>query len=360
MRTTPTSDLTPGRCAARFSMHITARLARSLSLPPMVLVACARDTATPASDPAPPAPATVSPSQAETLALRPPEGASRHGGRRGARLSPLADSIARRLVFAPRTESWFTAASRGKRMLLDLGRVDADLKGADERRMAAYREAVASRSPVRIGARFRLHGPWGADDATVSGYGWWNGRIVATLESSPIVDSLARLRDQLPALAARTDTTAPSVRTGCVRDSLPPALQLRADGVRDSLEVELRTRAMPSHTDLAVTALVTHSRVVGCFAVGRAVLVATLRAGGYQHVRERLVAIDSAGAVRPLRLGERREQAHEAIYALDADADGYDDLAVRATRAGGGALVVYKVGMEGRLDRLSSGFVWER
>ena len=340
-------------------MHISVRLARSLSLLPMVLVACARDTATPASDPAPPSPVAASASQPETLALRPADSASRRGARRGTRLSPLADSLAQRLVFAPRTESWFTAASRGKRMLVDLGRVDVDLKNADETRMAAYREAVASRSPVRLGARFRLHGPWGADDATVSGFSWWNGRIVATLETTPIVDSLARLRDQLPALAVRTDSTTPPVATGCVRDSLPTALQLRADSVRDSLEVDLRTNAMPPYPDLIASARVTHSRAIGCFAVGRALLVATLRAGGHQHVRERLIAIDSTGAVRALRLGERREQAHEAVYAFDADADGFDDLAVRATRAGGGALVLYRVGADGRLDRMASGFVWE-
>src|SRR5688572_5926267 len=100
--------------------------------------------------------------------------------RRGPALSALADTIAGALVFLPRNQTWFTVAARGKRMLLDLGRVDVEVR-RDSARAAAYRQAVASRAPLTVGSRLRLYGPWGADDVEVSGFDTWSGRIVATL-----------------------------------------------------------------------------------------------------------------------------------------------------------------------------------
>src|SRR4029434_353562 len=41
---------------------------------------------------------------------------------------PLADTIAEKLVFPPVTQSWFLAAARGKKMLVDIGRVDVEVR----------------------------------------------------------------------------------------------------------------------------------------------------------------------------------------------------------------------------------------
>src|SRR4029450_5802315 len=67
----------------------------------------------------------------------------------------------------------------------------------------------------------------------------------------------------------------------------------------------------------------------GCFPGGRAIVVATLWAGEYGWVREQGGLVDSTGALAPLRLRDYRFRGHEALYALDGDGDGIDDLATR-------------------------------
>ncbi|HVE78066.1 MAG TPA: hypothetical protein VNA89_04345, partial [Gemmatimonadaceae bacterium] len=69
-------------------------------------------------------------------------------------LPPLADSIAQLMVFAPRGQMWFAAAARGKRMLLDLGRADIDVR-ADTARFAAFQLVANHRATLRVGARLR-------------------------------------------------------------------------------------------------------------------------------------------------------------------------------------------------------------
>jgi hypothetical protein len=104
-------------------------------------------------------------------------------------LPPLADSIADKLVFPPVTQGWFLAAARGKRLLVDIGPCRQEVRrasGAARRVQAGGR----ARTPFPTGTRFRLRGPWGADDATISGFDTWNGRIVATVATAPRVDSL--------------------------------------------------------------------------------------------------------------------------------------------------------------------------
>jgi len=76
-------------------------------------------------------------------------------------------------------------------MLVDIGRVDAEVR-RDPARLAAYKLAVEARTPFPTGTRFRLRGPWGADDATITGFDTWNGRIVATVATATRVDSLAK------------------------------------------------------------------------------------------------------------------------------------------------------------------------
>src|SRR5688500_14035002 len=187
---------------------------------------------------------------------------------RGPALSPLADSIAQSLVFLPRDQKWFTAAARGKRMLLDLGRVDVEVR-KDSARAQAYREAVARRAPLIVGGRLRLYGPWGADDVTVTGVDTWNGRIVATLDVPQHVGSLAEHGEPVPAVAVRTDSAAPSLKPACVRDSLTDAYRERLAALRHSVETQLRAEAVPPFERLAASVAVKTTMAHGCYGRGR-------------------------------------------------------------------------------------------
>ena len=301
-------------------------------------------------------------------------------------LSPLADSIAESIVFAPRTQTWFTAAARGKRMLVDLGRVDTEVRKVPER-LAAFREAAADRSPVPIGTRLLLRGPWGTQEVTVAGFDVWNGRVAGVLHGSALVDSLARaVRDPLPAASAQLVESAYAARdsaaahaaaaatapgapgtpvravTPCVRDTLSTALAERVVYVRDSLDAALRALAAVPGFEAPRSALtVRSSQAPGCFDEGRRVaLVVTLRTADASYVQERVVLLDEAGRVTPLRANDLRFKAHDVIYAFDADGDGIDDLAARAATQLAGATVILRLDPKAkRLTRLTGGFAWE-
>ena len=280
-------------------------------------------------------------------------------------LPPLADSIADKLVFPPVTQGWFLAAARGKRMLVDIGRVDIEVR-RDPKRLEMYKLAVDARSPFPTGTRFRVRGPWGADDATIKGFDTWNGRIVATLETSPRVDSLAKVIEPLPATAQLVDSaTAPVADSTCVRGPLTPALDARIKVVRDSLEQWLRQGEAPPYDRLLKSLKSRSTFAAGCFPGGRAVVIATLWAGEYEWVREQVVSLDDAGKPTPLRLRDYRFRAHEAIYALDGDGDGIDDLATKGYGPFLGGTSVLRV-VDGktpkeprRLERMATGFAWE-
>jgi hypothetical protein len=281
-------------------------------------------------------------------------------------LPPLADTIAEKLVFPPVTQSWFLAAARGKRMLVDIGRVDVEVR-RDPARLAAYKLAVEARTPFPTGTRFRVRGPWGADDATISGFDTWNGRIVATIATSPRVDSMARSIEPLPATAQLVDSASDPVTTdsACVRGPLPPALEARAKVVRDSLEQALRLGEKPPYERLLKSLKSRTTMAPGCFPGGKAIIVATVWAGEYEWVREEVVLLDDAGKPTPLRLRDYRFRGHEAIYALDGDGDGIDDLATRGYGPNQGGTSVLRI-VDGRtpkeprrLERMATGFAWE-
>ena len=281
-------------------------------------------------------------------------------------LPALADTIADKLVFPPVTQSWFLAAARGKRMLVDIGRVDIEVR-RDPARLAAYKLAVEARTPFPTGTRFRLRGPWGADDATISGFDTWNGRIVATVATSPRVDSLAKTVEPLPATAQLVDSASDPVATdtACVRGPLPAALEARIKVVRDSMEDTLRRAETPPYERLLKSLKSRTTMVVGCFPRGRAIVIATLWAGEYEWVREQVVLIDSTGALQPLRLRDYRFRGHEALYALDGDGDGIDDIATRGFGPLLGGMSVLRL-VDGRtpkeprrLERMATGFAWE-
>lgn len=280
-------------------------------------------------------------------------------------IPPLADSIADKLVFPPVTQGWFLAAARGKRMLIDIGRVDVEVR-RDPARLDAFKLAVDARSPFPKGTRFRLRGPWGADDAQISGFDTWNGRIVATVSTSPRVDSMAKVVEPLPATAQLVESATDAVSdTACVRGPLPPALETRVKLVRDSLEQQLRTTERPPYERLMKSLKSRTTFAPGCFPRGRVIVIATLWAGEYEWVRETVVLLDDAGALTPLRLRDYRFRGHEAIYALDGDGDGIDDIATRGYGPNLGGTSVLRL-VDGntpkeprRLERMATGFAWE-
>ena len=281
-------------------------------------------------------------------------------------LPPLADTIAEKLVFPPVTQSWFLAAARGKRMLVDIGRVDTEVR-RDPARLAAYKLAVEAKTPFPTGTRFRLRGPWGADDATISGFDTWNGRIVATIETTPRVDSLAKAVEPLPATAQLVDSAMAPLTTDstCSRGPLPAALDARIKVVRDSLEQNLRMTETPPYERLLKSLKSRTTIAAGCFPGGRAIVVATLWAGEYEWVREQVVLVDDTGTLAPLRLRDYRFRGHEVLYALDGDGDGVDDVATRGYGPNQGGTSVLKI-VDGRkpkdprrLERMATGFAWE-
>ena len=345
------------------------------------------------------------------------------GRRRPPALSPAADSVALRLTFVPRTQTWFIAATRGKRLLVDIGRADLDLERTPERR-DAFLEAAGRFSPLAVGARVRLRGPWGEEDGSIAGFEVLGGRIVASLTVSRALDSLARVRiplvgtafrlpDAPPAESLATDSAAlaaasraaaesarvtppapeslsatasprvtatpavgaivpsasglpavppaDSALAACSRDSLPAAMLSQAYLVRDSLEAELYSRDMPPYERMWSSVKISTSQTPGCYgALDRLAIMVSLRASANEWVRERLVVLGDSGAVTPLRVTDYRFKGHDALYAFDADGDGIDDLAARAVAERAGGLVVLRMDVQNRrADRIAGGFAWE-
>jgi hypothetical protein len=271
------------------------------------------------------------------------------------RLTPLEDSIAQRLVFVPSVQNWLLAAGRSKRLLLDIGRVDFEVR-RDSTRAAAFRKLVAAYSPVPVGTKLRLRGVWGGDDAEITGFDTWNGRIVALLSSAPRVDSIASAVDPLIAVAVRADSALPAVTDTCLA-TVSDSLRLRLTSVRDSIEGLLLAELPPDR--LAKTRKSRATEALGCFAGGRAILAVSHWAGEYEWSRERVVMVDTMGTVRPITLRNLRFKLHELLGAFDADEDGFHDIAARGFAERQGATVVLRLLEEKRLERLAAGFAWE-
>jgi hypothetical protein len=278
---------------------------------------------------------------------------------RTAALGPLVDSVSQYMTFLAKFQRVFVAAGRAKRLLLDVGRVDAKLRTPALEH--AYQEAMKALSPVRVGDRFRLHGSWGADDAVVTGYAAWNGRMVAVLDVPPVVDSLLRRKAPVVAFAVRADSAEPPVPDTCARDSVNATLRARIPVVRDSLLHILQTDSTRLPTRLVKSRRVQITQAIGCFGgTGRAIIFANLSAGAYQFVRELPVLVDTAGRAAPLKVSDLRFKAHEVLRVLDADGDGVDDIAAigHAERTGG-TVVLRLDPAKRRLEYMMSGFAWE-
>lgn len=286
-------------------------------------------------------------------------------------MSPAADSIAQRLTFIARNTMALTAATRGGRWLVDLGRVDAPLK--TEARLLAYREAVAALAPIRSGDTLHVHGPWGATPAPVTGFDHWSGRIVAVLDVPDEADSLAALADRrakeprgidvpFAAVAYRYPVSRDAAVTPppCIRDSLTSELAVRADSVSDSLRVSLLADTTAAAPQYRVAPRAIASRLVGCFGGARVLVMVALRSGGDLLTRERAVLISDDGAVTPLAVSDFRFRAHTLLHLLDADGDGVDDVVARGYGRRVGSLVILRLDPGTRsLIRITGGFAWE-
>ena len=266
------------------------------------------------------------------------------------------DSIRPYLVFRPVDESWFVAANRGKRMLLDIGRVDLEVR-KDSAVAAAYRSAVAERSPIVVGTTFQLRGSWGSETVTAQAVDTWNGRIVLVLQGSAVMDSLAQRTATVVASAA---TAKGSVATSCARQPLTSAEKQRVQVVHDSLVKVLRAAGLPPYPRLASRVTSASSEVAGCFDRAKIALVVSLRTPTLEWTRQRLVLIDARGAVRAVPMEDFRLKVHDLLHALDADGDGLDDLAAIGRTERGGATSILRYDRAARrFTRLASGFAWE-
>jgi hypothetical protein len=168
--------------------------------------------------------------------------------------------------------------------------------------------------------------------------------------------------DPLLAVAHRADSALEPVNVACATPdtTLLPGLGARLDAVRDSVLESLRANHQPAAPQFRGPLTSRSSRVLGCFDGGVAVVFASIHAGDYDWARERALLVDSAGAVRALEIVDFRFRVHEALHALDADEDGFDDVAARAWTPGGGGSVVLRVAGRRRLERVATGFAWER
>jgi hypothetical protein len=265
---------------------------------------------------------------------------------------------------------------------VDLGRIDVKIEN-DSISRRAYQEAVARLSPLPLGTVLRLRGPWGAEEVKIKGFDRWNGRIVARLEVSRLLDSLARAEDMLPATAVRVDSasaaaadsaaradsassqTTPrvplAVSSVCVRDTLPTELVARGMAVRDSITRFLTDSIVPPYERHVTQSKLYSSWIPGCFGVAKLLVLANRRTPDMEFAVERAVLVDSSGKVLPLRFQDLRFKAHDPLYVFDADGDGIDDLAARGYGDRSGGLTIMRLDLATRrFARLASGFAWEQ
>jgi hypothetical protein len=325
-----------------------------------------RDTLRVAAAPAVPTAVLVS-QQGDT-------GATRHPVVRAPLLTDDEQRVADGIVFAPKVTERFLVAARNKRLLLDLGRVDLEVK-KDPALLELVRRVAARVGPLAHSTRVRVHGTWGEETDSIVGYDLWNGRAVAVLGVSPRTDSLLRRNAPLVGVATRTvsDSVAASVAAtpavastpaavtvACVRDSIPPAIQTRVAIVRDSLVRWVTDSLKPVFPRLVKATTVRGDATTGCFGSWRAVVIVTSRTPSLEWNEERALLVGPNGAVATARLRDLRLRAHESLVAFDADGDGVDELAARGIATRMGAQSVLKLdSATRRFSRFASGFAWE-
>jgi hypothetical protein len=273
--------------------------------------------------------------------------------------------VADGIVFAPSLIERFVVASRNKRLLVDLGRVDLETK-LDASRLALVRRVASVVGPLAHVSFVRVRGSWGMEVDSIKGYDVWNGRVVAVLAPSPRADSLLRKSAPLLGVATRmlapADTTAPdtlAVAKGCASDSVPAELPARIVVVRDSL-VRWVTDSLRPPYGLPTKLTVRGDTASGCFGPWRAIVVVTTRTPAFDWSDERALLVAPDGKAATARLRDLRLRTHESLAAFDADGDGIDELAARGLALRMGAQSVLKLDpATRRFLRFASGFAWE-
>lgn len=295
------------------------------------------------------------------------------------RLPALTDAeqrIADGVVFAPRLTERFLVASRNKRLLVDVGRVD--LAKLDAEQLATLRRVSARTGPLSSVTHLRVRGSWGEETDSIVGYDVWNGRAVAVLAASARADSLLKRNTSLIGVATRAPsadtvdapaapvtqagaaTSAPAAAPTCVRDSLAPLLQVRVTAVRDSLLRWVTDSLRSPFVRFAKATTVRGEAALGCFGAWRGVVVVTSRTPGFEWNEERALLVAPDGKVQTARLRDLRLRAHESLLAFDADGDGVDELSTRGFATRMGAQSVLKLDpATRRFARFASGFAWE-
>jgi hypothetical protein len=302
-------------------------------------------------------------------------------------LTDAEQRVADGIVFAPGMIERFVVASRAKRLLLDIGRIDLEAK-LDAPQLALVRRVAGLVGPLSRVAFVRVQGSWGQEIDSIAGYDVWNGRAVAVLVPSPRADSLLRKGAPLLGVATRIlvpadsstarDSSArhPSARDssarhssardssaavagGCVRDSVPAGLPARVALVRDSLVRWVTDSLKPSYA-VAGKLAVRGDTVSGCFGAWRAAVVVTTRTPSFDWSEERTLLVAPDGKVAVGRLRDLRLRTHDSLVAFDADGDGIDELAARGLAQRMGAQTVLKLDpATRRFSRFASGFAWE-
>jgi hypothetical protein len=296
-------------------------------------------------------------------------------------LTDAEQRIADGVVFAPRVTERFLVASRKKRLLVDVGRVD--IPKLDAEQLATLRRVSARTGPLSSVTHLKVRGSWGEETDSIVGYDVWNGRAVAVLAATPRTDSLLKTNTSLVGVATRAASpdsvetppppppAAPVKQAGaaktaapppsvCVRDSLAPQMQMRVTAVRDSLLRWVTDSLRSPFIRFAKATTVRGESALGCFGNWRAVVVVNSRTPGFEWNEERTLLVAPDGKVQAARLRDLRLRAHESLLAFDADGDGVDELSTRglATRMGAQSILKLEPATR-RFARFASGFAWE-
>jgi hypothetical protein len=299
-------------------------------------------------------------------------------------LTDAEQRVADGIAFAPIPTERFVAAARNKRLLVDVGRVDLEIK-KDAELLSLVRRVSERVGPLARVTHLRVRGTWGEETDSIVGYDVWNGRAVAVLKPSaradsllrkslpligvatrvhPSADSAQRVASTEPAAAAPTVPRLPPPDAGapsgaCIRDSTPSALAVRVAVVRDSIVRWVTDSAKPPHAGSPKLA-VRGDTASGCFGAWRAIVVVSARTPAFDWSEERTVLVAPDGKPASSRLRDLRLRTHESLVAFDADGDGIDELATRGLAPRMGAQSVLKLDpVTRRFSRFASGFAWE-
>jgi hypothetical protein len=270
------------------------------------------------------------------------------------------------IVFAPTVTERFVVAARNKRLLVDVGRVDLEVK-QDAELLALVRRVAARTGPLSQVTHVKVRGTWGEETDSIVGYDVWNGRVVAVLNAAARTDSLLARNLPLVGVATRARVSADGAVTpppanvpgGCMRDSMPPALAARVALVRDSLVRWVADSVKSSYAG-GGKLTVRGDTASGCFGAWRAVVVVSARTPAFDWSEERTLLVTPDGKTAVARLRDLRLRTHESLVAFDADGDGIDELAARGLAQRMGAQSVLKLDQTTRrFSRFASGFAWE-